>query len=448
MILSIEDLRWKIYNVFPAGELALDHLLGILSISYSTRIPTAAVKNEMPPCLLFNPEFIEKHCKTDEHLLMILMHEMYHVVLGHTRLFQLITPAHNFAFDAIINAMICQSMPGYEYVSFFTSLYNDNGIEALLRPPELWSPNHESCARWELKGDLLEIHKALYTQEGDLTYRDVFDRVAQRINENATVLLLGSHGKDGMDELLIDPDTVKAIAEVVGRWPAFEQMQGRDQGTDLKEHFLEMTRPDKSISQIIRKAIAKIARHGHGFQHVYQLAQRETLLPYPTLPDRRASVMQSLGQSPVFFRGSALGLCRETVGKVHIYLDVSGSMDFYLDTIFSCLKPIQNWLHPKIHIFSTEVIDYPIQHILQGRYASTYGTDIDCVLEHIIENKINKAAIITDGYVGEPSEMLTNKLPQQFKLVKLLTPDFYADDISHLPGAVHQLPIEEVLNEK
>jgi len=40
MILSIEDLRWKIYNVFPAGELALDHLLGILSISYSTRIPT------------------------------------------------------------------------------------------------------------------------------------------------------------------------------------------------------------------------------------------------------------------------------------------------------------------------------------------------------------------------------------------------------------------------
>ena len=90
MILSIEDLRWKIYNVFPAGELALDHLLGILSISYSTRIPTAAVKNEMPPCLLFNPEFIEKHCKTDEHLLMILMHEMYHVVLGHTRLFQLI----------------------------------------------------------------------------------------------------------------------------------------------------------------------------------------------------------------------------------------------------------------------------------------------------------------------------------------------------------------------
>ena len=443
MTLSIEDLQWKIYNVFPAGELALDHLLGLLSIKYSTLIPTAAVKNEMPPSLLFNPEFIEKHCKTDEHLLMILMHEMYHVILGHTRLFQVNTLARNFAFDAIINSMICQSMPGYEYVSFFTSIYNDDGIEALLRPPELWSPENESRARWKLEGDLLEIHKALYTQEGDLTYRDVFDQVSKRLNEDTTVLLLGSHDKDKMEDSLIDPDTVKAIVKVVGQWPAFEQMQGRDQGKDIAEHLLELTRPVKSISQIIRKAIAKIARHGQGVQHVYQLAQRETLLPYPTLPDRRVAVMQSLGQTPVFFRGSALNLCRETVGNVHIYLDVSGSMNLYLDTIFSCLKPIQNWVHPKVHIFSTEVIDYPIQNILQGRYKSTYGTDINCVLEHIIENKINKAAIITDGYVGKPSEMLIDNLPQQFNLVKLLTPNFYTNDIRLLPGAIHQLPIKE-----
>ena len=157
--------------------------------------------------------------------------------------------------------------------------------------------------------------------------------------------------------------------------------------------------------------------------------------------------MQSLGQCPVFFKGQALGFHRKTVGQVHIYLDVSGSMDACLGTIFSCLKPIQNWLYPKIHIFSTEVIDYPIQKILRGRYESTCGTDINCVLEHVIGNKINKAAIITDGYVGEPSEVLVKDLPKQFKLVKLLTPNYHVDDIDHLPGSVCRLPIEEVYND-
>ena len=82
MALPIEDLKWRIYNVFPAGELALDHLLGLFSVSYSTKIPTAAVQTRLPPKLLFNRQFVDEHCRTDEHLLMLLMHEMYHLVLG------------------------------------------------------------------------------------------------------------------------------------------------------------------------------------------------------------------------------------------------------------------------------------------------------------------------------------------------------------------------------
>ena len=441
MTLPIEDLRWRIFNVFPAGELALDHLLGVLSIRYSSRIPTAAVKNQMPPSLLLNPEFIEKYCRTDEHLLMILMHEMYHLILGHTRLFPLMTPAHNFAFDAVINSMICKSMPGYEYISFFTGFYGDDRIEALLRPPELWSPGQGNRARWKLKGDLLEAHKALYTEKGDLTYRDIFELVIEEINEDSAVLLLGGHDEDETDGGVSDPNAVKAIAEVVGKWPALERRQGRDRGRDVEEFVQEPEKPEMSVSQLIRKSIARLAQNGHGSQQVCRPSQRETLLPFPTLPDRRASVMRGLGQCPVFFRGEVQGLRRETAGQVHIYLDVSGSMDDCLGTIFGCLRPVQTWLHPMVHIFSTEVMDHPLKRILKGRYESTSGTDINCVLEHIIGNKIKKAAIITDGYVGPPSEMLVRDLPKRFELVKLLTPDYYADDINHLPGAVHRLPI-------
>jgi hypothetical protein len=443
MALSIEDLKWRIYNVFPAGDLALDHLLSLFSIAYSRKIPTAAVQTRVPPRLLFNRKFVDEHCRTDEHLLMLLMHEMHHLVLGHTRIFPLITPAHNFALDAVINAMICKSMSGYEYVSFFTGLYRDQGIEALLRPPESWSPEREERARWKLKGDLLQAHKALYTEAGDLTYRDIFDLVVERIKANVKVMLLGSHGQKQTGEIMGDTEVVRSLAEIVGKWPAFEPSGGRDRGSDLAERVVELTRPPISISRTIREAIAKITVHGYGPQHIFTTADRQTLFPYPTVPDRRATVMQCLGHSPVYFRGHAPGPCRENVGQVHVYLDVSGSMDSYLKTIFSCLKPIQNRLYPQIHVFSTEVIDYPIADILQGRYASTSGTDINCVLEHIIKNKIRKAAIVTDGYVGEPSALLIEQLPEQLKLVKLLTPDFYEGDLNHLPGSVQRLPLEE-----
>ena len=291
---------------------------------------------------------------------------------------------------------------------------------------------------------MLEAHKALYTEEGDLTYRDIFDLVVKEISEGTVVILLGGHDADETDGKLSDPQAVQAIAEVVGKWPAFERKQGRDRGRDVEEFVQEPEKPEMSVSQLIRKSIVRLAQNGHGPQHVYRSAQMETLLPYPTLPDRRASVMKSLGQCPVFFRGEAQGLRREMVGQVHIYLDVSGSMDDCLGTIFGCLRPVQNWLHPMVHIFSTEVMDYPIKSILKGRYESTSGTDINCVLEHIIGNKIKKSAIITDGYVGEPSEMLVRKLPKPFKLVKLLTPDYYENDIDHLPGSVCRLPIEEI----
>ena len=443
MALPIEDLKWRIYNVFPANELALDHLLGLFSVSYSTKIPTAAVQTRVPPRLLFNREFVDERCRTDEHLLMLLMHEMHHLVLGHTRIFPLITPAHNFALDAVINGMICKAMPGYEYISFFTTLYDDQGIEALLRPPESWSPEREDDARWKLEGDLLRAHRALYTEEGDLTYRDIFDLVVKRIKADVKVMLLGSHGQKQPGESAGDAEVVRSLAEIVGKWPAFEPSGGRDRGSDLAEHFVELTRPRTSISRMIQEAVAKIAVHGCGPQHIVTTADRQTLFPYPTVPDRRAAVMQSLGQSPVYFRGHAPGPCRENVGQVHVYLGVSGSMDGYLETIFSCLKPIQNRLYPLIHVFSTEVIDYPIGDILQGRYTSTSGTDIDCVLEHIVKNKIKKAAIVTDGYVGKPSDFLIEQLPERLKLVKLLTPDFHEDDLNHLPGAVQRLPLEE-----
>jgi len=454
MSLSIEDLKWRIYNVYPARRMEIDQLLSILDIRYSSDIPTAAVRGGTPPRLTFNPEFVETYCKTDESLLMITMHEIYHVVLGHTRLFPLFTMAHNIAFDAVINAMICKSFPEPAYTRFFTSFYPVAGVTALLRPPDNWIPDDPEQTGWKLEGKLLRIHKALYTDEGDVTYRDIFDSITQKVSNGTISLLLGNHsmdknGKSEMEELenVLDHSTVKIISEIVSKWPAIDPTQGRDQGLSTIHEILSKLRKNGSMSSVIRRAVKSLAEKGTGNAARYGNSRSEGLLPYPTMPDRKAAVMSMLGQNPVFFKGDLTVNQRVPIGRVHVYIDVSGSMDNYIEDILGSLSTVRDVLYPRIHCFSTIVETINTKEVLTGKYKSTYGTNIDCVIEHAGEKCIRKAVIITDGFVGEPSEIPMEKLPKGFRTAKVLVPPHYSDDLSGIPGNIFKVNERKEIHE-
>ena len=100
-------IRARIFSVVPAATWQMEELLSLLDIVTDESIPTACVDCVTRPRLRLNPGFIADYCRTDEHLLMLVLHELHHVVLGHTRLFPRPTKAHNIAFDAVINAIIC-----------------------------------------------------------------------------------------------------------------------------------------------------------------------------------------------------------------------------------------------------------------------------------------------------------------------------------------------------
>ena len=80
-------------------------------------------------------EVLSKLTAGDAHLFMLVMHELYHVILGHTTLFPHATEVRNIVFDAVINAILCSLFPKPEFTSFFTD-YNpsDKMPFALLRP--------------------------------------------------------------------------------------------------------------------------------------------------------------------------------------------------------------------------------------------------------------------------------------------------------------------------
>ncbi|MBC8214946.1 MAG: hypothetical protein H8E64_00310 [Candidatus Marinimicrobia bacterium] len=453
MNITIEELKNRIYNVYPVGRFELDKLLSVIDIRWNDTIDTAAVRTGVFPVMMFNQSFVETKCRSDEHLLMVLMHELYHIILGHTRLFKRVTTAQNIAFDAIINSMICKIMQEPEYTSFFSGFYSDEGISALLRPPANWTiDNYES--KWKLKGEYLNIHKALYTDEGDVTYVDIYNAITKTIVPKNGILLIGNHGLAGVsfDQFGnpitgdVDFETQKIIVEIVGKWPAVDPRKGRDEGIGSVEELFTAVNGNKRVSSVIKKALEKVVNSATGSIRLNKYRPTESLLPYPTIPDRKASVLSSLGQNPIFFKGNIIKSTPTHVGKVHIYLDVSGSMEEYLEVIFGSLIPLRQYLHPIVHCFSTEVHDHSIKEVLSGRYKSTFGTHIDCVLKHIEQKKINKAMVITDGYVGEPSEHLLNKLPEKFLASVAITEPFYTDEIKLFSKNLFEIHYKENRN--
>lgn len=123
--LESADLEQRILDAFPSGQYALVGMLRLLEVTASREIETAAVECKIQPRLLINPDFVETWADTPEKLLMLVLHELHHVLLGHTTLFPRATSAENIVFDAVINALLCRMFPEPEHTSFFTNFYSE-----------------------------------------------------------------------------------------------------------------------------------------------------------------------------------------------------------------------------------------------------------------------------------------------------------------------------------
>ena len=186
MTTAADRLVTRVLGVVPARSHAVGALLQLFRVEVTEDVPTACVSCERRPVLRVNPRFVEEHCTTDAHLFMLVMHELHHVLLGHTRLFPRVTPAHNIAFDAVINALLCLRFPQNAYTSFFSERYGEKeGALRLLAPPGASPPEPRSLAA---------LHAALY--DGTATAEEVFNAIVREVGEGDIPLaaLLGSHG--------------------------------------------------------------------------------------------------------------------------------------------------------------------------------------------------------------------------------------------------------------
>ena len=401
-------LAARIYSAFPVAQSAFSRLLHLLEIEATDTVPTAAVTLGERSRLLLNPRFVADKCPADHDLVMLVLHELHHVALGHTRLFSRLTPAQNWAFDCVINAQLCRLYPEPHHTALFRRCYCSEAVpEALLRPPEGWRTPQE---RW-LPGLAGELHRALYT-DASVTYTDLY-RLLSTVagcgdgsgGAVAPARLLGDHSVNEASAN-IAPDVLRELRDILAEWPAVDRVSGRDQGRDVQTSRVARARALREAAAIMRRGILSIADLGAGHRGAIERREQERdgLLPYALRPQRADCVRQALGVSTLLHpaRLMAAGVARREA--VHIYLDVSGSMDAALPALYATLSSLSGLLHPQVHLFSTRIRDIDLAQLARGVRTTTGGTDINPVTRHALDHRVRRALFVTDGWVGTVSD--------------------------------------------
>ena len=416
-----ERIVSRILDVIPPSSFELATFLSLFRVRLSETTKTACVTCGESPELLLNKDFIEAHCQTNEHLFMLVMHELYHVILGHTTLFPHATEVRNIVFDAVINAILCSLFPDPAFTSFFTDYYpSDKMPFALLRPKGEGTPPAAEAA--------LDL---LYGGTDTGTYYDVYEALlasgcVQKIaltlagdggtsgdGTEGKPLLLGSHGGDGED---LSREMKDLIHKIISKWPSPDRpLRGQDLGAEERERdFNAVADPVARLRHGLRRLMRFAAVPGPKEVRRRAMCERtvETATFLPDWHDRSHEARElAFGDALIYNATARLKrLSSRDNRQAFVYFDVSGSVADEVPSVAQALLPYCRRGLCTVHVFSTAVHPASVRNLAERKFSSTGGTSIDCVLEHVVglpRRKRPKAVVvITDGYTGKPNAAL------------------------------------------
>jgi Putative metallopeptidase domain len=450
-----QRLSERIANCLPAASFELEVFCELVGIEASREIPSAAVTTGINPRMLVNPDFVEKYCSRDEHLFLLVMHELWHILLAHTRLYPRATQIDNIAFDAVINAGLALQFPEAEYRGFFEAINSpDDFPNLLLRPPAGW-PDEPRFPEG-LPDPVRQILERLYyPSKDDGKYAEpLYEEIREllrRFNEETDkpVVLIGSHGHDdSQDQELMKNVLVREVVEkIVSAWPAPPiPRQGRSAGGSQESWSSLIGTSSQAAKQVFSGSLKRCFRKSR--EGKLQTKKQETILVggsgvLPNPSDRLRAARLQLGLSGLLYQQSTPVKARELQQLLsHVYFDVSGSMSAMLPHLIGLVLPYLARREAKVFQFSTIVEPLPLEDVRQGKLTTTLGTDINCVLEHLFNHHVQRAMILTDGYTGRARDDHAQQLKtRKVQLHVVLTREsYFLDDLSGIAASMIILP--------
>lgn len=395
-----EDLfRSILLETIDENPLASRALLSLCDIEFTTSVSTLCVTLGKQSTLRVNLEFVRTHCQTVEHVKALLIHEFLHILLGHTLRIKQMTPQLNIALDAVINAIIHRKF-GDAYSSLMSQYYgSETGLLAFLRPPshsDKW--NFYNARENESDAQNHRIHAGLYAgttlAEDVLSIANSFTLEDLKKAFASGLVLLGGHdrepydlealgqaGRDQFEKALVcigegifhNTDSLKPSALAVPPQPKTRSPEWRRSTLPVLKRLLL---PDP-------KSPAELEIH------------RTSFAPILNTADRRGTLRAIW--SPLIPEIAWHTTYKQPIGSVQIYLDVSGSMNPFLEALVGLLAQFSSHIRKPLWAFSTSV--YPAR-ITNGKLdtQTTGGTSLACVFDHIRKTAPKKALIVTDGF--------------------------------------------------
>lgn len=455
-------LTRRLVNCLPAATFEMETFCRLAGIEVSDKVPTAAVECTLRPRLLLNPAFTSKYCQEDEHLFLLVMHELWHIILAHTRMYPRATLAHNIAFDAIINAGLSRQFSGPEYRGFFRKLNPlDNFPQILLRPPDGWPDNPVYPDNVGPEGTR-SILARLYPPKNNKDvkppfYDEILELLQQHAEENGMagwgeVILIGDHEGDGSDGAALDDPIMKEIMKkVVKRWPKGQMGGRKDRGSggDSEELLTEL----QGSAEHARRAFSNILKRcvNPGSSKQRRKARRQvpgmsSINVLPNARDRTAPAKRILGAPTTLWGQPGMSRARvpDVPSKAFIYLDVSGSMGEVLPRLLTLITPYVRKGLAEVYQFSTTVEPLPWDRLKTGYVRTNGGTNINCVVQHIIDNsaKIRRVLILTDGFTGQPDVGLKTGLEEHKLRIHVVVPaeESTTEDLADIASSMTVLP--------
>lgn len=160
----------------------------------------------------------------------------------------------------------------------------------------------------------------------------------------------------------------------------------------------------------------------------------------PNFRDKRAVALYSRGIWPVFFENNI----EDPKGLCHIYIDDSGSQFDVIGFVVRLFSTMKDYLCNDVHFFSESIWTINKLKLKSDmEVETTGGTDMNCVIEHALKNKIQKCLVITDGYgpLSDDNALLAKRAGQKYLIG--FTEDHYGSGFDAVEWKHFEIPKED-----
>lgn len=425
-------LVMRLTNSIQAATFEMETLCKLAGIKATREIPTAAVECTFRPRLLINPDFVAKYCERNEHLFLLVMHELWHVLLAHTQVYSRATPAQNIAFDAIINANLSRQFFTPEYRGFFEAINpSDQFPGCLLRPPEGWpyNPRYPIFEDMPLVDDVLRrLYPPLpFGRWHPPLYEDILYILRKYMSEKSmhgenipNPVLLGDHESPSSDAIAASNDYVQdMLRRVVEKW-SDNNLLGKDRGiggTTLKDVLTTLGNPAEDAKRTFSNILKRVLAPRYGKNQKRSRTPITSITGMGALPNPRDRMQHARERLKIpgllWYQPGAVNVRQQSpTAHAFVYLDVSNSMNSVLPHLLGLLLPYLKRGEISVFQFSTTIQQLTYDQLKGGKLRSSQGTQIACVMQHLlnITPPVKHAVILTDGYTGVPHPEATRQI--------------------------------------